>query len=162
MRRGGRVSPAWHLGRCSRRARSRGCCCAPAAAQVLACSHEQLADTPEGWIKSVWQAFGTEIVLVGCGADGVLVGVRAGRRIWHVPAVTPRGVHYASGAGDTLLAAFVHHLVTLGDPAEAARWAVLCAGWKVGDTPDEEPGIPWRHLQTLRTIHGLPPAIARQ
>jgi sugar/nucleoside kinase (ribokinase family) len=132
------------------------------AAHVLACSHEQLADSPEGWIKSVWQAFGTEIVLVGCGADGVMLGVRAGRRIWHVPAVTPRGVRYASGAGDTLLGAFVHYLVTLGDPAEAARRAVLCAGWKVGGTPDEEPGISWQHLETIRRIHGLPLATARR
>lgn len=129
------------------------------AAHVLACSHERLADTPEGWIRAVWRAFGTEIVLVGCGADGAMLGVRADRRIWHVPTATPRGVHYASGAGDTLLGAFTYHYVTSGDPVAAARAAVLCAGWKVGGTPDEEPGIA---RPTLAGLTGyLPPAVPR-
>jgi sugar/nucleoside kinase (ribokinase family) len=127
------------------------------AAHVLACSHEQLAESPAGWIRSVWQTFGTEIVLVGCGADGALLGVRADRRIWHVPAVAPRGVHYTSGAGDTLLGAFTHHYVALGDPVAAVRAAVLCAGWKIGGTPDEEPGVARRQLAEL--IGHLPPAL---
>jgi sugar/nucleoside kinase (ribokinase family) len=127
------------------------------AAHVVACSHEKLAGSPEDWIRVVWQTFGTEIVLVGCGADGAMLGVRADQRIWHVPASTPRGVRYASGAGDTLLGAFTHHYVALGDPVAAARSAVLCAGWKVGGTPDEEPGITHQRLAAL--VQHLPPAV---
>lgn len=127
------------------------------AAHVVACSHEKLADSPENWIRSVWRTFGTEIVLVGCGADGAMLGVRADQRIWHVPASTPRGLRYASGAGDTLLGGFIHHYVALGDPVAAARAAVLCAGWKVGGTPDEEPGITRQRLTAL--VWHLPPAV---
>jgi len=129
------------------------------AAHVLACSHESLTGSPIDWIRAVWQSFGTEIVLVGCGADGALLGVRGTGRIWHVPATTPRGVRYASGAGDTLLGAFAHHYVASGNPVDAARRAVLCAGWKVGGTPDEEPGIPWRRLAALVAARGLPRAV---
>jgi len=131
------------------------------AAHVLACSHEQLRGTPEAWIRAVWQTFGTDIVLVGCGAGGAMLGIRSGRQIWHVPAATPRGIRYASGAGDTLLASFVHHYVTFGDPVGAARRAVLCAGWKVGGMPDEEPGITRTRLEMLQTAHGLPASARR-
>jgi sugar/nucleoside kinase (ribokinase family) len=132
------------------------------AAHVLACSHEQLRGSPTAWIRAVWQTFGTEIVLVGCGADGVLLGIRRGRRIWHIPAVAPRGIRYTSGAGDTLLASFVHHYVTGGNPVDAARNAVLCAGWKVGGIPDEEPGITRTRLESLRRTHGLPMGVRRR
>jgi sugar/nucleoside kinase (ribokinase family) len=125
-------------------------------ARILACSHEQLRGTPEGWIRAVWQRFGTEIVLVGCGADGAVLGVRAAREMWHVRAATPRGVRYTSGAGDTLLASFVHHHIALGDPVEAVRRAVLCAGWKVGASPDDEPGIAHERLELLASVYGLP------
>jgi acarbose 7IV-phosphotransferase len=47
--------------------------------------------------------------------------------------------------------------VALGDPLVAVRAAVLCAGWKVGGTPDEEPGIARRQLAEL--IGHLPPAV---
>jgi acarbose 7IV-phosphotransferase len=106
------------------------------AAHILACSHEHLAGTPESWIVQLWRRFGTDVALVGCGP--------------------PRGVRYTSGAGDTLLAAFVHHYVTGCDPLDAARLAALAAGWKVGGNPDEEPGLTSADLADLRGSHGLP------
>ncbi len=111
------------------------------AATIVACSHENLPSGPRRWIEALWRRFGTPVALVGCGPGGALVGVREDRAIWHIPASTPRGVRYTSGAGDTLLAAFVHHHQVLGDPVRAARYAVLAAGWKVGGTPDEEFGL---------------------
>jgi acarbose 7IV-phosphotransferase len=110
------------------------------ASRILACSHEQLRSTPQAWVEAVWRRFGTELVLVGCGPAGAVLGVHADRRIWRIPASTPRGLRYTSGAGDTLLASFVHHHLASGDPVHAARRAVLTAGWKVGGGPDDEPG----------------------
>ena len=126
------------------------------AATVLSCSHEKLPHGPRAWIEAVWRRFATPIVLVGCGADGVLVGVRDGRAIWHVAASTPRGVRYTSGAGDTLLAAFVHHHLALGDPVLAARYAVLAAGWKVGGSPDDEFRLSAAELAALGERHCTP------
>jgi sugar/nucleoside kinase (ribokinase family) len=60
-------------------------------------------------------------------------------------------VRYLSGAGDTLLAGFVHHYVR-SDPVTAARSAVLAAGWKVGGHPDEEFALTAAELAGL----GLP------
>lgn len=110
--------------------------------QVLACSHEELTGSATDWITQLWRRFGTPLVLVGCAGDGALLGVRATRQIWHVPASTPRGVRFVSGAGDKLFGAFLHHLAGGIDPVDAVRRAVLVAGWHVGATPDDEPGVP--------------------
>lgn len=126
------------------------------AATVMSCSHENLPYGPREWIEAVWRRFGTPITLVGCGSDGALVGVRDGRAIWHVAGSTPRGVRYTSGAGDTLLAAFVHHHQALGDPVLAARHAVLAAGWKVGGSPDDEFRLSAADLAAIGEEHGKP------
>lgn len=126
------------------------------AATVLACSHEGLSTSPSAWIDAVWRKFGTELVLVGCGGNGAVLGIRATRTIWHVETVAPRGVRYTSGAGDTLLASFVHHHVALGDPIAAVQHAVLAAGWKVGGDPDDDPGVSVGQLDDLRATSGLP------
>lgn len=118
------------------------------SAEILACSHELLPHGPRAWIEAVWQRFGTPLTLVGCGADGALLGIREHGAIWHVEAAAPRGVRYLSGAGDTLLAGFVHHYLR-SDPVTAARSAVLAAGWKVGGHPDEEFGLSAAELAGL-------------
>ncbi|WP_158885527.1 carbohydrate kinase family protein [Amycolatopsis anabasis] len=130
-----------------------------ASAHVLACSHERLPCRAEDWVRSVWQRFGTDLVLVGCGPGGAVLGVRATGRIWHIQPAVPRGVRYTSGAGDTLLGSFTHHYFALGDPVAAVRHAVLTAGWKVGGTPDDDPGVPADELRDLRTRHGLPEVV---
>jgi sugar/nucleoside kinase (ribokinase family) len=124
------------------------------AADILACSHAGLPMPPQAWIEQLWQRVGTGIVLVGCGARGALVGMRESRTIWHVAPTTPRGVRYTSGAGDTLLAAFVHHYTRCGDPVPALRSAVLAAGWKVGGEPAEGPGVD----PTALAGYAMPPA----
>lgn len=111
------------------------------AAGIVACSHAALTGSAERWINELWQHHGTELALVGCAGDGALLGVRRTRRIWWVPGVTPRGVSYPGGAGDTLLGAFAHYLVDSGDPVAALRRAVLVSGWKVGGNADEEAGV---------------------
>jgi sugar/nucleoside kinase (ribokinase family) len=126
------------------------------AAHILARSHETLPESPENWIGRIWRTFGTEAVLVGCGDDGAVLGIRSAQRIWHIRGLAPRGVRFVGGAGDTLLAAFVRQYFTLGDPLTAARQAVLAAGWKVGGSPEEAPGISADDLAVLQHTTGLP------
>ncbi|MBM7770662.1 sugar/nucleoside kinase (ribokinase family) [Actinokineospora baliensis] len=106
-----------------------------AAAHVLVCSHESLPVEPLAWVEEMWKAHRTPVVIVGCGADGAVVGVREQRRVWQVAPVTPRGVRYQSGAGDTLVGSFAHHYSSSGDAVAAVRAAVLSAGWAVGAEP---------------------------
>ncbi|HEX3782584.1 MAG TPA: carbohydrate kinase family protein [Pseudonocardiaceae bacterium] len=129
-----------------------------AAGQVVACSHEGLPCSAEDWVSQVWRRFGTPVVLVGCGADGAVVGVRETGTIWQVHPTTPRGVRYVNGAGDTLLGSFTHHYAALGDAVDAARHAVLTAGWYVGGGPEPARPITAARLATIREDLGLPPA----
>lgn len=131
-----------------------------ADAHVLACSHEGLPGSAEDWVGQVWQRFGTPVVLVGCGAEGAVIGIRDSRTIWRIRPVTPRGVRYVTGAGDTLLGSFVHHYVASGDVVDAARHAVLTAGWFVGAPPARRSAVSAGRLAALRAEHGLP-AITR-
>ncbi|WP_116111484.1 carbohydrate kinase family protein [Amycolatopsis ruanii] len=127
------------------------------SAHVLACSHEKLPMLPENWIRAIWDRYGTEVVLVGCGSEGAVLGVRTNRRIWRVESVSPRGVRFMAGAGDTLLGTFTHGYFASGDPGRALRLAAAAAGWKVGGGPDEEPGIDADALAGLCRSPGLPP-----
>ena len=126
------------------------------AASIVSCSHENLPISPEAWVRSLWRRYGTDVVLVGCGPSGAVVGVRELGRVWRVDAITPRGVRYTSGAGDTLLATFLHHYLAQRDPVAALRWAVLAAGWKIGGGASEEPGLSAAFLAEIRAHHGLP------
>jgi sugar/nucleoside kinase (ribokinase family) len=106
-----------------------------AAARVLFCSHERLPVAPADWVRLVWERYGTDVVVVGCGAGGAVLGVREGGEVRQVPAVAPRGVTGTAGAGDALAAAFMHVYAACGDPYAAIGQAVVFAGYAVGAPP---------------------------
>ncbi|GLW76793.1 Sugar or nucleoside kinase, ribokinase family [Actinokineospora globicatena] len=127
-----------------------------AAAHAVFCSHEGLPRGPVDWVADMWRAHRTPVVVVGCGADGAIVGLRADRRIWQVSPVTPRGVSYQSGAGDTLLGSFAHHYARSGDALTALRAAVLSAGWAVGGEPGTDRSPTAAVQEELVAALGLP------
>lgn len=126
------------------------------AATIVSCSHERLREGPFGWIEALWRRFATPVALVGCGADGALIATYEGRRVWHVDAVRPRGVRFVGGAGDTMLAAFVHQYLRHRDPVTALRDAVLAAGWSIGGGPDYEFDLSAEELADLGRRLGFP------
>lgn len=109
-----------------------------AAARVLLCSHERLPCSPEEWVRAVWDRHGCEVVVVGCGDQGAVLGVRQAGTVRRVPAVAPRGVVNTVGGGDALTAAFVHVLARTGDPDLAIERAVVFAGYRVGAAAGED------------------------
>lgn len=102
-----------------------------AAATVLFQSHERLPCPPQEWAARVQARYGTPVVVVGMGADGALLAVR-GEPLRHAPAVRVRPIVSTIGAGDALLAAFVHGYAQSGDPWRALQQAVWFAGYKIG------------------------------
>jgi sugar/nucleoside kinase (ribokinase family) len=103
------------------------------AADIVFCSHERLRCTPEEWMAQVFSRYpGCEVVGIGRGAEGAMLGLRDGTLI-QAEAVTPRGVVSTAGAGDALFASFLHGWLATGNPVDALQKAVLHAGWKVGD-----------------------------
>jgi sugar/nucleoside kinase (ribokinase family) len=103
------------------------------AADIVFCSHERLPCPPEEWVARVFARYpGCEVVGIGRGADGAILGLRDGTLV-SAAAVAPRGVVNTSGAGDTLFASFLHAWLATGNPVDALQAAVLHAGWRIGD-----------------------------
>lgn len=101
-------------------------------ADVVFQSHEKLPCSPEEWVRRMFQRYGTEIVVVGMGAEGVTLGVKRDNFVELVPAVYTRPVVNTIGAGDALLSAFVHCYARDHDPYAAIKKAQFFASYKIG------------------------------
>ena len=101
------------------------------AATLLFMSGEQLPEPPAMWTRRIFERFPAEVVVIGLGPAGALLALRDGG-ITQVPAVTTRPVVSTGGAGDALLAAFLHGYLRRGDPERALRLAVVFAAHKIG------------------------------
>ncbi len=104
-----------------------------AAADILFMSDERLPCPPEVWVRRLWERYRAEIVVVGLGAQGVLLGVRADNFLERLPARQVRKVVSTIGAGDALFAAFVHGYVRSHDPYAALQRAIVFAAYKIGE-----------------------------
>lgn len=125
------------------------------AADVLFRSHERLVGRPEDWIAEVLRRHpGCRVAAVGRGPDGCVMGLRDGRLV-EIEAVTPRPVRSTDGAGDALLASFLHVWLTSGEPVEALESAVLFAGWKIGVDSASEGFVSGPELAALRHVYPM-------
>jgi acarbose 7IV-phosphotransferase len=105
-----------------------------AAASILFMSDEQLPCTAEAWVRRIWDRYGAEVVVVGLGAQGAVLGVRRDHFLERLPAVCTRPVISTIGAGDALFSAFLHHYTASGDPYAALQRAMVFASYKIGET----------------------------
>ena len=103
-----------------------------AAATILFMSDEHLPLPPEQWAKKLQNEFGTEIVVIGLGAKGALLAVKADNFCERFPAVQLRPVVNTIGAGDALFSAFNHFYRASHDPYIALEKAILFAAYKIG------------------------------
>ena len=85
-------------------------------------------------MRRLWDRFGVNVVIVGLGAEGALLGVRCARCLERLPAVRTRPVVNTIGAGDALFSAFVHYYGATGDPYAALQRAIVFASYKIGET----------------------------
>jgi sugar/nucleoside kinase (ribokinase family) len=102
------------------------------SAAILFMSHENLPDAPETWARKVVQRYENDIVVIGLGAEGLLLAVGRDKVFEHIPAAHVRPVTNSIGAGDALFSAFLHTYLASGDPYLAARKAVVFASYKIG------------------------------
>lgn len=105
-----------------------------AAADILFMSHERLPCPPEEWTREVVRRYGTEIVVIGLGAEGALLSVKSHHFLGRIPAVYVRPVVNTIGAGDALFSAFLHLYQQTQNPYEAIKKAIVFASYKIGTT----------------------------
>lgn len=126
-----------------------------AAAQILFMSDEHLPASPEEWVRRIWNRYGTEIVVVGLGAAGALLGVRRDGALERVPAIVTRPVVSTIGAGDALFSCFLHEYLLAADPYQAIRSAVIFASYKIGTAGAAEGFLDSTGLTALaRQVYG--------
>jgi sugar/nucleoside kinase (ribokinase family) len=131
------------------------------AADIVFCSHERLQGAAEEWMARVFGRYpGCQVVGVGRGADGAVLGLRDGTLV-RAEAVAPRGVVSTSGAGDALFASFLHGWLATGSPVPALQSAVLHAGWKVGDAFPSAASLTADELARLSGEHQVRTAVGR-
>ncbi len=103
-----------------------------AAARVLFLSDEGLGGRdPATFLGDLRGRYGPDVVVLGRGGAGAMLLGPDG--LAEAAAVAPRGVVNTVGAGDALLAGYVHGQLTGADPGAALAGAVAFAGWKVGE-----------------------------
>lgn len=130
-------------------------------ADIVFSSHERLPCAPEQWVGQVFARYpGCEIVGVGAGAEGCLLGLRDGTLI-RVAAVAPRGVVSTAGAGDALFASFLHGWLATGNAVRALETAVLHVGWKIGDSFPAESSLTEAELSALQDLHRVKTRVGR-
>ncbi len=122
--------------------------------KIVFCSHERLPD-PRAWMAGVFARYGCEIVGIGLGAGGAMVGLPDGTLI-RVAAAPPPHVINTSGAGDALFSTFLAEWLRGADPAAALQSGVLHAGWKIGHRLPSAVALTAGQLAELRRIR--PPA----
>ncbi len=103
-----------------------------AAATILFMSDERLPVPPEQWAKQLQNEFGTDIIVIGLGAAGALLAVKADNFCERLPAVQTRPIVNTIGAGDALFAAFNHFYRTSQNPYTALPKAIRFASYKIG------------------------------
>ena len=104
-----------------------------AAAQILFLSDEALPDKPEDTARALLKRYDMEILVVGLGAQGALLGVREDGYLGRFPAVFTRPVVNTIGAGDALFSAFLHRYLRTKDPYRSLQDAIVFASFKVGE-----------------------------
>ena len=104
-----------------------------AAADVLFMSHERLPCAPEEWAQRVHGRYGTQVIVIGLGAEGALLHVARDGLLERLPAPRTREVVSTIGAGDALFAAFVDGYARGLPPRAALERATLFASYKIGE-----------------------------
>jgi len=103
------------------------------AADILFLSHENLNNSPQNFIKALWNRYQNKIIVVGMGDQGAMLGIKDSQSILRIPAIQTRPIVNTIGAGDALFSAFINAYIQFADPILALQQAVLFASYKIGE-----------------------------
>ena len=102
------------------------------AASVLYFSDDTITEDPFDFVKSIADKYGTDIIILGQGAKGLILYDRKRNINVHYNTVQTNDVVNTAGAGNALLACFLHFYMEPGDSTSAIKDAMLFASYKIG------------------------------
>lgn len=103
------------------------------AADILFLSDEHLPETPERFLRRLYDIYHNRIIVLGMGKKGALLYEGRNNEMAHVPSVETRPIISTIGAGDALFSGFCHAWLQGGNPLLALRKAVVFASYKIGE-----------------------------
>ena len=101
-------------------------------AKVLYFSDDTLTEDPYDFIDRIANTYGTEIIILGQGSDGLMLYDRSKNLRVHYKTVKTNEVVNTIGAGNALFACFLHYYTETGDSVNAIKNALLFASYKIG------------------------------
>ncbi|MCR5517855.1 MAG: carbohydrate kinase family protein [Lachnospiraceae bacterium] len=102
------------------------------AANILYFSDDTIPEDPYEFIKSIEKEYETEIIILGQGTAGLIIYDRVKDTTIHYNIVKTNEVVNTSGAGNALLACFLHFYSQTGDSTFSIKNAMLFASYKIG------------------------------
>lgn len=106
------------------------------AASILFMSGEKLPKKLRDlkrWVKKLQNQYGTSIIVVGRGKNGVLMAIRDDNFMEKIPAQKVRPIVNTIGAGDALFSSFNHFYSRTGDPYSSIEKAIVFTSYKIGE-----------------------------
>ena len=101
-------------------------------AKVLYFSDDTLHEDPYAFIDRMAATYGTEIIILGQGSEGLILFDKTKDVRVHYKTVKTNEVVNTIGAGNALFACFLHYYMETGDSVNAIKNALLFASYKIG------------------------------
>ncbi|MCR5403683.1 MAG: carbohydrate kinase family protein [Butyrivibrio sp.] len=101
-------------------------------AKVLYFSDDTLTEDPYEFIERISGTYGTEIIILGQGSEGLILYDRTQDLRVHYKTVKTNEVVNTIGAGNALFACFLHYYMETKDSVNAIKNALLFASYKIG------------------------------
>ena len=101
-------------------------------AKVLYFSDDTLSEDPYVFIDRMASTYGTEIIILGQGSEGLILFDKTKDIRAHYKTVKTNEVVNTIGAGNALFACFLHYYMETGDSVNAIKNALLFASYKIG------------------------------
>jgi Sugar kinases, ribokinase family len=99
---------------------------------ILFVSDDNLTDDPYQLLKTIASVYDNQIIILGRGAKGAMLYVKADNFIGKYPAVRTREIVNTVGAGDALYSAFLHFYSKTLNPYYSLKCALLFCSYKIG------------------------------
>lgn len=100
-------------------------------ADLLFLSDENIPTDYEEFLINIENIYKNEIIVLGMGAKGALMYVKAEQKFYRLPAMSVGKVINTVGAGDALFSSFVHYYAKGLCPQECLKKAQLFAAYKI-------------------------------
>ncbi len=102
------------------------------SADIMYLSDDNLDKDPYDFLKEVVEAYSPEVVILGQGAEGLIIYSKNTETYVHYNSVKTSTVVNTVGAGNALFASFLHYYLKTGDATLSIQNALLFASYKIG------------------------------